>query len=102
MFRFCSRKCVKLYFGSVGAPSDFTPSSVSETPSSTSGISASSTATVIDLRDINEEGKAEATSDVNKVDNVETTNHIPDEISHAPQANDFIWQIVYKLDKIVS
>ncbi|KAL3670074.1 hypothetical protein V7S43_004390 [Phytophthora oleae] len=72
----CSRKCVKLYFESVGATSDFTPSSVSETPSTTSGMSASSTATVLDLRDINEEGKVEATSDVNEEDNLETTNLI--------------------------
>ncbi|KAL3672445.1 hypothetical protein V7S43_001744 [Phytophthora oleae] len=74
---------------------------MSETPSSTSGISASSAATVVDLRDVNQEDRVETVRDVNEDDNVETSSFIPDEISHGPQANDFIWQIVHKLDKEV-
>ncbi|KAL3663553.1 hypothetical protein V7S43_011440 [Phytophthora oleae] len=95
--RFCSRRCVKRFFEN----SDLTPDSMTGTPSSMSGISASSQATVIDLRQRDDEGKSEANVDEEEKTESEITNVILKEIGHGPEANDFIWKLIHKLEKKV-
>ncbi|POM70251.1 Hypothetical protein PHPALM_13336, partial [Phytophthora palmivora] len=70
--------CVKTFFTVDGDAGEFTPSSIS-------GISVSSEATVVDLRRDKEEVVTA------------TTNSIPDEIVHYAQESNFIWQIIHKL-----
>uniref|UniRef100_H3GMY1 Uncharacterized protein n=1 Tax=Phytophthora ramorum TaxID=164328 RepID=H3GMY1_PHYRM len=82
--RFCSSACVTKFFSSDSDSQELTPSS-------TSGISQSSTATVIDLAQREEEQEQEQ----------EATDRIPDHIAHAPPMNstDPIWDVIHQLEE---
>uniref|UniRef100_H3H8J3 Uncharacterized protein n=1 Tax=Phytophthora ramorum TaxID=164328 RepID=H3H8J3_PHYRM len=81
---FCSSACVTKFFSSDSDSQELTPSS-------TSGISQSSTATVIDLAQREEEQEQEQ----------EATDRIPDHIAHAPPMNstDPIWDVIHQLEE---